>query len=117
MLESTSSARIVMTIVANSEEAARLGRALVEERLAACATLLPAVHSIYHWKDQIESSAECLLLLKTTTARLPALEARLNEIHSYETPEFLVLGVEAGSHSYLAWLYTSLRDEPEVKLA
>ena len=65
MLESTSSARIVMTTVVSSEEAARLGRTLVEERLAACATLLPAVNSIYHWKDQIESSAECLLLLKT----------------------------------------------------
>jgi periplasmic divalent cation tolerance protein len=116
MLESTSSARIVMTTVVSPEEAARLGRALVEERLAACATLLPAVHSIYHWKGQIESSAECLLLLKTATHRLPALEARLNELHSYQTPEFLVLAVEAGSHPYLAWLYASLR-EPEGKVA
>jgi periplasmic divalent cation tolerance protein len=116
MLESTSSARIVMTTVASSEEAARLGRALVEERLAACATLLPAVHSIYHWKDQIESSAECLLLLKTATGRLAALEARFNELHSYQTPEFLVLAVEAGSHSYLAWLNASLSGKPESKL-
>ncbi len=53
MLESTSSARIVMTTVVSPEEAVRLGRTLVEERLAACATLLPAVNSIYHWKDQI----------------------------------------------------------------
>ena len=89
MLESTSSARIVMTTVVSPEEAARLGRALVEERLAACATLLPAVHSIYHWKDKIESSSECLLLLKTASDRLPALEARLHELHSYQTPEFL----------------------------
>ena len=116
MLESTSSVRIVMTTVANAEDAARLGRALVEERLAACATLLPAVHSIYHWKDQIESSAECLLLLKTATDRLAALEARLHELHSYETPEFLVLAVDAGSHPYLAWLQASLR-EPEGKVA
>ena len=108
MLESTSSARIVMTTVASAEEAARLGRALVEERLAACATLLPAVQSIYHWQDQIESSAECLLLLKTACDRLPALEARLHELHSYQTPEFLVLAVEAGSHPYLAWLEASL---------
>ena len=116
MLESTSSARIVMTTVASSEEAARLGRTLVEERLAACATLLPAVHSIYRWEDQIESSAECLLMLKTAYDRLPALEARLHEIHSYQTPEFRVLAVEAGSHSYLAWLDRSLR-EPEGKVA
>ncbi|MGD0739778.1 MAG: divalent-cation tolerance protein CutA [Terracidiphilus sp.] len=109
MLESTSSAHIVMTTVVSPEEAARLGRALVEERLVACATLLPAVHSIYHWKDQIESSSECLLLLKTASDRLAALEARLHELHSYQTPEFLVLAVEAGSHPYLAWLHASLR--------
>jgi len=116
VLESTSSARIAMTTVGSLEEAARFGRMLVEERLAACATVLPAVHSIYHWKDQIESSAECLLLLKTASDRLPALEARLNELHSYEIPEFLVLAVEAGSSSYLAWLDGSLH-EPESKVA
>ncbi len=116
MLESTSSARIVMTTVVSSEEAARLGRTLVEERLAACATLLPAVQSIYHWNDQIESSSECLLLLKTACDRLPELEARLRELHSYQTPEFLVLAVEAGSHPYLAWLDASLR-EPGGKVA
>ncbi|MGB6856684.1 MAG: divalent-cation tolerance protein CutA [Terracidiphilus sp.] len=109
MLESTSSARIVMTTVVSPEEAARLGRVLVEERLAACATLLPAVHSIYHWNDKVESSSECMLLLKTASDRLPALEARLHELHSYQTPEFLVLAVEAGSHPYLAWLHASLR--------
>jgi periplasmic divalent cation tolerance protein len=116
MLETTSSARIVMTTVVSPEEAARLGRALVEERLAACATMLPAVHSIYRWKHQIESSAECLLLLKTAADKLPALELRLNELHSYQTPEFLVLAVEAASHPYLAWLYASVR-EPEGKVA
>jgi periplasmic divalent cation tolerance protein len=116
MLECTSSARIVMTTVMSPEEAARLGRVLVEERLAACATLLPAVQSIYHWKDQVESSSECLLLLKTATDRLPDLEARLHELHTYQTPEFLVLAVEAGSHPYLAWLYANLR-EPEGKIA
>ena len=114
MLESTATVRIAMTTVASPEEAARLGRALVEERLAACATLLPAVQSIYHWQGQIESSAECLLLLKTACDRLPALEARLHELHSYQTPEFLVLAVEAGSHPYLAWLEASLRG-PEGK--
>jgi periplasmic divalent cation tolerance protein len=115
MLESTSSARIVLTTAANSEEAVRIGRALVEERLAACATVLPAAHSIYHWQNQIETSGECVLLLKTAAGRLAALEARLIELHSYETPEFLVLAVEAGSHAYLTWLQTTLR-EPESRL-
>ena len=110
MLEATSFARIVMTTVASRDEAARLGRALVEERLAACATLVPAVESIYRWQGQIESSAETLLLLKTASDRLPALEARLNELHSYQTPEFLVLAIQSGSHPYLAWLEACLRE-------
>jgi periplasmic divalent cation tolerance protein len=108
MLESTSSARVAITTVVSAEEAARLGRTLVEERLAACATLVPAIHSIYRWQDQIETSSETLLLLKTAADQLPALEARLQELHSYQTPEFLVLAPEAGSHSYLAWLKASL---------
>ena len=116
MPEAAPPARIVLTTAANPDEAARLGLTLVEERLAACATLLPAVESIYHWKDQVESSSECLLLLKTACDRLPALETRLHELHSYQTPEFLVLAVEAGSHPYLAWLHASLR-EPEGKVA
>jgi periplasmic divalent cation tolerance protein len=111
MLEATSTVRIVMTTVENAEEAARLGRTLVEERLAACATILPRVHSTYRWQGKIESSDETLLLLKTAIEQLPALESRLKELHSYETPEFLVLGVEAGSQSYLSWLSGSL-DEP-----
>ncbi len=114
MLEATSFARIVLTTAANAEEAARLGRTLVEDRLAACATLLPAAHSIYHWQSQIETSDECVLLLKTVAGRLAALEARLHDLHSYETPEFLVLPVEAGSHAYLAWLQASLH-EPESR--
>jgi periplasmic divalent cation tolerance protein len=98
-----------MTTVVSAEEANRIGRSLVEERLAACATLLPPIHSIYRWHDQIESSSETMLLIKTSLDQLPALETRLRELHSYETPEFLVLPVESGSHAYLDWLQASMR--------
>ena len=101
--------RIVLTTTADPDEAARLGRTLVEERLAACATLIPAVQSIYRWKEEIETSTETLLLLKTGPGQLAALEARLHELHSYETPEFLVLMVDAASQPYLDWLQSSLR--------
>jgi periplasmic divalent cation tolerance protein len=97
-----------MTTTVSAEEATRLGKTLVEERLAACATLMPPVHSIYRWQGKIESSAETLLLLKTAVDQLPDLEARLQELHSYQTPEFLVLAIEAGSHSYLEWLHASV---------
>lgn len=109
MSESTPPARIVLTTVANPEEAAELGRTLVEERLAACATLIPSVQSIYRWKGEIESASETLLLLKTGPDQLAALEARLHELHSYQTPEFLVLPVESGSQPYLDWLQSNLR--------
>ena len=102
-------ARVVLTTAATPEEANRLARTLVEERLAACATLIPAVQSIYHWQGQVESATETLLLLKTGPDQLAALEARLHQLHSYQTPEFLVLCVEAASQRYLDWLQASLR--------
>jgi periplasmic divalent cation tolerance protein len=95
--------------MATPDEAERLGRTLVEEKLAACATLIPAVQSIYRWKGEIESATETLLLLKTGPDQLAALEARLHQLHSYETPEFLVLDVAAASQPYLDWLHSCLR--------
>jgi periplasmic divalent cation tolerance protein len=109
MPESFCSARIVLTTAANPDEGAMLAGTLVEERLAACASLIPTVQSIYHWEGQIETSTETLVLLKTTAEQVPALETRLHELHSYQIPEFLVLDVDSGSHLYLEWLYGSLR--------
>jgi periplasmic divalent cation tolerance protein len=108
MLQSNPEIRIILTTVGSREEAARIGRTLVEERLAACATSLPGVESIYNWHGQIESDTETLLLLKTEADRLEALHARLLTLHSYETPEVLVLSVEAASRGYHEWLKTSL---------
>ncbi len=109
MPETNPPIRLVLTTAATPDEAARLARTLVEERLAACATLLPAAQSIYRWQGQVESATETLLLLKTAPDQLPALEARLHALHSYQTPEFLVLPVEAASQGYLDWLHASLR--------
>jgi periplasmic divalent cation tolerance protein len=108
MPDTTPTARIVLTTMATHEEAAELGHALVEERLAACVTLIPAVPSIYRWKGEVESATETMLLIKTGSEQLAALEARLHELHSYETPEFLVLKVDAASQPYLDWLRASL---------
>lgn len=104
MHETNPQARIVLTTESTLEEANKLGRALVEERLVACATLMPVVQSIYHWNDQIQSAPETMVMLKTTADKLDALEARLRQLHTYRVPEFLVLPVEYGSKSYLEWL-------------
>jgi periplasmic divalent cation tolerance protein len=111
MLQTDPTARIVLTTATDPEEAVRLGRTLVEEHLAACATVFPAVHSIYRWQGEIESSTESMLLLKTGQDKLAALEQRLHELHNYKTPEFLVVPIEAGSQDYLEWLQNCLRGE------
>lgn len=108
MAESPTTARIVLTTVASAGEASRIGRALVSERLVACATILPSVESIYEWQGKTELTTETLMLLKTDVARIAAVAARLLALHSYETPEFLVLPVEAGSAGYLNWLQSML---------
>ncbi len=101
-------ARIVLSTAANPEEAERIARTLVEERLAACATLVPSVRSIYRWEGKIEDAQETLLLIKTGAEQLTALEARLLALHSYETPEFLVIEPTAGSVAYLEWMQSNL---------
>lgn len=111
MLEPTSTARIVLTTAASAEEARQLGNALVEQRLAACATLFPSVRSIYRWNGKIESSDETMLLIKTTLDQLSLLEVRLSELHSYETPEILVLPVESSGRAYLDWLQASVQPD------
>ncbi|KAA6460875.1 divalent-cation tolerance protein CutA [Acidobacteria bacterium AB60] len=108
MSEAGIDARIVLTTASNDEEARSLARTLVEERLAACATLVPAVESIYRWQGKVETATETLLLLKTTATQVPALKSRLLDLHSYETPEVLALPVESGSDGYLAWMRDNL---------
>src|ERR1700744_2641270 len=108
MAESPTTARIVLTTVASAGEASRIGRVLVSERLVACATMIPSVESIYEWQGKTELATETLMLLKTDATRIKALEVRLHELHSYETPEFLVLPVEAGSAGYLHWIQSVL---------
>jgi periplasmic divalent cation tolerance protein len=108
MHESNAHARIVLTTESTLDEANKLGRTLVEERLVACATLLPVVQSIYWWDDHIQSAPETMVLLKTSADKLEALEKRLQELHSYRVPEFLVLPVEHGSSNYMQWMTKTL---------
>jgi len=88
-------------------EAARIGRTLVEERLAACANVVGPIRSVYRWQGAVEEAAEHLLLVKARADDLPALEARVRALHSYQLPEVLALPVAAGSAAYLAWLAQS----------
>lgn len=95
---------VVLVTAGDAGEAARIGRALVEERLAACVNVVGPVRSIYRWQGAVEDASEHLLLVKASGAAFAALEARIRELHSYEVPEVLALPVRAGSAAYLAWL-------------
>jgi periplasmic divalent cation tolerance protein len=91
------------------EKARELAHALVQQQLAACVNLLPGLTSIYRWQDKVEEASEILLFIKTTAELLPALEAAVSELHSYEVPEFLVLQADSGSQPYLDWLLSSVQ--------
>ena len=95
---------IVLTTLGVDTDASALARTLVEERLAACVNVLAPMTSTYRWKETIEQDREQQLVIKTTAARVPALEARLRDLHPYELPEFLVLPVTTGSEAYLRWV-------------
>ena len=101
----TANEAIVVLVTAGSiEEAERIARALVEERLAACVNLVPGIRSIYRWEDKIADDAEILLVAKTRRDSFAALERRVRELHSYDVPEVLGLAVTDGSPGYLGWL-------------
>jgi periplasmic divalent cation tolerance protein len=104
-------ALIVFTTFANEADAARVARALVEERLVACASLLSGARSVYRWKDAVEDTSEVVVLMKTRKQDWTALVSRLHELHPYETPECVAVRIAAGAPRYMAWLDEALMPE------
>jgi periplasmic divalent cation tolerance protein len=101
---SSSPVRVALSSAPDAETGARIARALVEERLAACVSLVPAVRSIYRWQGAVEDDTEVLLVIKTHAERIEALASRLRALHPYELPELLALPVAAGLGPYLDWV-------------
>ncbi len=101
---------LVLTTCGSAEDAQRLATALVELKLAACVNTVNNVASTYRWAGAVQRDQESLLVIKTTEARLPALEAAIRERSSYELPEVLAIPVHGGSAGYLAWLAESVAD-------
>jgi len=97
---------LVLTTLPVDRDADQLARVLVEERLAACVSVLPPMRSTYVWEGAIENAYEQQIVIKTVGSRLEALQARVRQLHPYTVPEFLVVAVE-GTSDYLAWLSQS----------
>jgi periplasmic divalent cation tolerance protein len=102
---------VVFTSFASEDDAARVVRALVEERLIACGNLVPGARSLYRWEGKLADEREVLVLMKTRKQDWTALLSRLHELHPYETPECLAIRVAAGAPKYMAWLEAALAPE------
>ena len=104
-------ALIVVSTFATEEDAARVARVLVEERLVACANLLSGARSIYRWKDAVQDEREVVVLMKTRKQDWTALLSRLHELHPYDVPECIAVRIAAGAPKYMAWLDEALAPE------
>ena len=104
MVDHTSDISLVLSTLANEEQARVLARQLVEERLIACGNIFPGLTSIYWWEGKIDEAGEVLLLMKTRMELVPALKARIAELHPYEVPEVLVLPVTDVADAYGQWV-------------
>lgn len=100
---------VVWTTAPDHTAAARIARALVEARLAACVHCLPVGQSVYRWRGTIETADETVLMIKSTQSQRAGLECRLRELHPYEVPELLVTSVGYASPDYLQWLIECTR--------
>ncbi len=100
---------VVLVTCGSSREGRRIAQAVVERRLAACVNVFTApVASYFRWKGRVRGGRETFLLIKSSRKRLPALQAAVQQLHSYEVPELIALPIAAGSPAYLRWLGESL---------
>jgi periplasmic divalent cation tolerance protein len=96
--------RLVLSTCPNLKVARSIATQLVRERLAACVNVIPALQSIYRWKDKVETAREVLLLIKVRRADYKRVERRIKALHPYELPEIISVGIAGGYARYLAWL-------------
>jgi len=95
---------VVFSTASSADEAEKIARGLVNEHLAACVNVVPAIRSFYRWQGKIEDSAEFLLVIKSSRERFDSLRSSLEKMHSYEVPEVIALPIVDGAKNYLNWM-------------
>ena len=95
---------VVLTTLASEDEAVKFIRALLDKRLVACGTIMPASRSLYRWEDKVADERESVVMLKTRSGAVHALERAFKELHPYKVPELLVVPVTGGLERYLGWI-------------
>ena len=104
MKKSSGQILVILVAVGNQKEAVRIGKGMVNAKLAACANIIPRIQSIYRWKGKVVDAQETLLILKSTRLRYRALEKAIKAMHTYETPEIIALPVKEGLDQYIGWV-------------
>jgi periplasmic divalent cation tolerance protein len=106
MKKSAGQVLVILVTAVNQKEAVRIGKGMVEAKLAACANIIPGIQSIYRWKGKVVKVQEVLLILKSTKPRYRALEKAIKLMHTYETPEIIALPVKEGLDRYIGWVHS-----------
>ncbi len=101
---------VVLVTTEGKDKAIEIASALVKEKYAACVSLMP-VQSVYTWENEVHSDREWQLVIKTDLAYYSKLEARINQIHSYDVPEIIALPIAAGLTPYLNWIGENVSPE------
>ena len=107
---------VVLVTAGNVRECKRIARRLLEERLIACANIVPLVRSLYNWKGKIADEKECLMILKSSRELFPRLRAEVEKLHSYSVPEVIALPIIDGAPNYLNWIAESVAPSPSESL-
>lgn len=102
---------LILTTAPAGNAGEAIARVLVDERLAACVNVLAPMASVYRWQGAVEHETEQQLIIKTTSDRIAAIQARIGELHSYEVPECLVVQVADGGAAYLEWVARETRGD------
>jgi len=103
---------VILVTTSSAEEATNIARTLVDEKLIACANIVPTVRSIFRWQGTVCDEAESLMIIKTVAANLEAITSRVKALHSYQVPEIIALPIVDGSAEYLKWV----REETESEV-
>lgn len=95
---------IIYSTTGNYDEAHRIAQQVVKSKLAACVNIIPSMHSVYRWHDSIEEADESVLIIKTTDENVEQLIRKIEELHSYDVPDIVVLPITDGSLKYLSYI-------------
>ncbi|MCU7938033.1 MAG: divalent-cation tolerance protein CutA [gamma proteobacterium symbiont of Bathyaustriella thionipta] len=100
--------QLVFCTCPDEDVAINIAENIVAQKLAACVNVLPAVYSVYHWQDNVESAKENMILIKTTKEKYVSLEQVITSLHPYEVPEIIAIDITSGLPDYLKWIDSSI---------